>query len=83
MNEDEEERFEGVVGAIAEFIGTCVDWERVRALQNAGLNDEQKEDAVKDAVRVLVGAAIRTRESEKAREEVDEHRAGLAMWRIR
>ena len=98
--EPKAKKFEGIVSAIMEFLGMCIDWERVKvaptegseeeaaekpgdaAAATAELDDEGKKRAVKDAIRLLVGAAVRTKESDKVREEVDEDRAGLAMWRI-
>jgi hypothetical protein len=39
-------------------------------------------EAVKDAVHLLVAAAIRSKSSKEARKEIDADRSGIAMWRI-
>lgn len=93
-------KFEGIVSAIMEFLGMCIDWERVTVAQGEDpeadaavkpeaavastekLDEEGKKKAVNDAIRLLVGAAIRTKESKMVKDEVDKDRAGLAMWRI-
>jgi hypothetical protein len=81
LDEDEvktAQRFEGIARVISEFVGMCVEWPRVKV----GESEEEKKKAINDAIRILVGAAIRTKDSDKVRKEVDEHRAGIAMWRI-
>lgn len=113
-------KFEGVVEAIQEYLGLCVDWDRMLVPQEeqeegsgetdaatqadatvgdvdvgslsiddgvsksdlaAGLG--RKQEALKDAVSLLVASAIRSKDSEAVKEMVDEERAGIAMWRIR
>lgn len=39
-------------------------------------------EAVKDAMHLLVAAAIRSKSSKEARKEIDADRSGIAMWRI-
>lgn len=39
-------------------------------------------EALKDAITLLVAAAIRSKESKDARKELDADRSGIAMWRI-
>ncbi|TFK28582.1 hypothetical protein FA15DRAFT_665299 [Coprinopsis marcescibilis] len=41
-----------------------------------------KKQAVKDAVTLLVAGAVRSKKSEEVRDELDEDRSGIAMWRI-
>ena len=69
-------KFEGIVSVLFEFLDLCVDWERVI------LPEEDKRDKVRDAIELIVAAAVRSRESKEVRKEVDEERAGIAMWRI-
>jgi len=67
-------KFGMVVAGIFEFLDMfVVDWGRV-----VGGGRE----AVEDAVKVLVAAAVKTKESGEVRKEVDEGRCGIAMWRI-
>ena len=73
--EGDGEKFGKVVAGIFEFLDMfVVDWGRV-------VGDEGRE-RVEEAVRVLVAAGVKTKESEEVRKEVDEERCGIAMWRI-
>ena len=90
-------RFEGIVSVLYEYLDLCVDWERV-VLSTAGeqggdaaadvkdgetqVEEEKKKEAVKDAVEVLVAAAVRSGASKAVKDEIDKERAGIAMWRI-
>jgi hypothetical protein len=74
----DEERSEGVVKVLCEYLDLCVDWGRVVV----GEDDGTKRDAVRDAVRVLVGSAGKTKDSKEVKKEGDEDRCGIAMWRI-
>ncbi|KAI1798063.1 hypothetical protein LXA43DRAFT_968515 [Ganoderma leucocontextum] len=90
-------KFEGIVGVLYEYLDLCVDWERVVLLtkdeQGAdGVGDvkdgdaeadvEKKKEAMKDAVEVLVAAAVQSGTSKTVKDEIDKDRAGIAMWRI-
>lgn len=44
---------------------------------------DQKHEALRGAVTLLVASAIRSKDSKAARKEIDVDRAGIAMWRIR
>jgi hypothetical protein len=44
---------------------------------------EPKHEALRDAVTLLVASAIRSKNSEAVKKDVDGERAGIAMWRIR
>ena len=93
----EDGRFEGIVSVLYEYLDLCVDWERV-VLSTAGeqgreaaadvkdgetqVDEEKKKEAVKDAVEVLVAAAVRSGASKAVKDEIDKERAGIAMWRI-
>jgi len=87
-------KFEGVISVVFEYLDLCVDWERVKTPSNDNqprdiLLSESGEDdltnsklAVKDAVTLLVAAAIRSRDNKEAKKELDAERSGIAMWRI-
>lgn len=101
-------RFEEAVDILFEFLGLCIDWDRVVveagadtdadgrpnkqdgpeevdqgkvATADAGGGARAKE-ALKDAIALLVAAAIRSKESKDARRELDADRSGITMWRI-
>ncbi|KAF5362654.1 hypothetical protein D9758_009571 [Tetrapyrgos nigripes] len=85
-------KFEGIVKVLYEFFDLCIDWSRV-VLDGDGSESEQKDvhiadtedgkkEIVKDALTLLVAAAIRSRDSKEVKKEIDEDRAGIAMWRI-
>ena len=82
-------KFEGVISVVFEYLDLCVDWERVKSRPGDILLSESDEDdltnsklAVKNAVTLLVAAAIRSRDSKEAKQELDAERSGIAMWRI-
>ncbi|KAG2003405.1 hypothetical protein CC2G_004007 [Coprinopsis cinerea AmutBmut pab1-1] len=43
---------------------------------------EEAKEALKDAITLLVAGAVRTKDSAEVKEEIDEDRSGIAMWRI-
>jgi hypothetical protein len=74
-------KFEGVVDIVFEYLDLCVDWERTEG--SFGMEGEDaKKRVVKDAITLLVAAAIRSKESDEARKELEADRGGIAMWRI-
>ncbi|KAF8804729.1 hypothetical protein BYT27DRAFT_7259203 [Phlegmacium glaucopus] len=87
-------KFEGIVDVIFEYVDLCVDWERVKVTSpdmaapqhSDSLNDtnslEAARTALKNAITLLVAAAIRTKTSKLAKKELDPDRSGIAMWRI-
>jgi len=89
-------KFEGVISVVFEFLDLCVDWERVQTPPGTSNNQpgdvkfsESGEDSllnskqvVRDAVTLLVAAAIRSKDSKEAKKELDAERSGIAMWRI-
>ncbi|OJT02818.1 hypothetical protein TRAPUB_6674 [Trametes pubescens] len=87
-------KFEGIVTVLYEFLDLCTDWDRVvLSMEQAGEEEdvqdgtaaadlEEKREALKGAIKVLVAAAIRSGESKEAKKEVDKERSGIAMWRI-
>ncbi|KAG6837475.1 hypothetical protein H0H93_009018 [Arthromyces matolae] len=78
-------KFEGVVAVLCEYLELCVDWERV-VLPESSLQDKEgikaKKQAVRDAMTLLVAAAVRTSSSEEVKKEIDEERCGIVIWRI-
>lgn len=79
-------KFEGIVNVISEFLDLCVDWGRIE-IQGDRDHDlmtgaEQDKDKVRNALRLLVAAATRSKDSKEVKKEVDADRAGIAMWRI-
>lgn len=48
----------------------------------ATLDAAESRELLKDAITVLVAAAIRSKTSKEARNELDADRSGIAMWRI-
>jgi hypothetical protein len=90
-------RFEGIVDVIFEYLDHCVDWERFvvpgaaspgdvgdvsKKKQESGTRDLGGESALKDAVTLLVAAAIRSKTSKEVKKKLDADRSGIAMWRI-
>jgi hypothetical protein len=81
-DEEAERSFAGVVSVLFEYLDLCVDWGRVVVPEGEGASEEEKKGKVKEAVMLLVAAAIRSKDSKQVQKEVDKERAGLAMWRI-
>jgi len=90
-------KFEGIVNVIFEYLDLCVDWERFtvpsvaspgddgdvsKEKEEGGTRNTVAKDALKDAVTLLVAAAIRSKTSKEAKKELDADRSGIAMWRI-
>lgn len=84
LEEGELERsFEGTVSVLYEYLDLCIDWERVEVPEkDKNAEMEERRSAVRDAVMLLVAAAVRSKDSKQVQKEVDKERAGLAMWRI-
>jgi len=79
-------RFEGIVDVIFEYLDLCIDWERIKVPVEETSSDtddpSSARDVLKDAVALLVAAAIRSQGSKEVNKEVDADRSGIAMWRI-
>ncbi|PPQ92130.1 hypothetical protein CVT25_007961 [Psilocybe cyanescens] len=91
-------KFEGIVDVVFEYIDLCVDWERIKipvaelAEAETGKpetmavvlksDEASSRKVLKDAVILLVAAAIRSKSSKEAKKEVDAGRSGIAMWRL-
>ncbi|KAL5514452.1 hypothetical protein ACEPAG_2540 [Sanghuangporus baumii] len=86
-------RFRGTLDVLNEYISLCVDWTRVRLgsvdnsdgegdTTNVLGDEEQKKTAVRDALAVLLIAAICSKDSKEVKDKVDVERAGIVMFRI-
>ena len=88
MNDDAvTETYAGLVGVLFEYVDLCVDWVRLEVPGEADgetteNGTDKQRNAVRDAVALLVAAAIRSGESKEVKNKVDKERAGIAMWRI-
>lgn len=86
--------FGGIVSVINEYLDLCVDWDRVvlstqqggadasEAVEDIHTDITSKKRAVKDALTLLIAAAVRSGESKEVKNKVDKERSGIAMWRI-
>ncbi|KZV76605.1 hypothetical protein PENSPDRAFT_569316 [Peniophora sp. CONT] len=87
-------KFEGIVSVLLEYLELCVDYDRViepRLTSDASdekqdgdtlLDVDGKREKVKEALTLLVAAAVESGKSKKVKDEVDKERSGIAMWRI-
>lgn len=75
-------KFEGMVGVLYEFLDLCVDWERVIVEEEDSEREAKAKTVVRDALKLLVAAAIRSGQSTEVKKEIDKERSGIAMWRI-
>ncbi|CZT12810.1 uncharacterized protein RCO7_03611 [Rhynchosporium graminicola] len=71
-------KYEGVVKIMYEYLSLCVDWERVIV----GEREEGKKRAVRDAVELIVAAAVASGDSKAVLKDVDLDRAGIVIFRI-
>lgn len=91
------EQFQKAINVLYEYMDLCIDWERVRledvkdvkgeeAGKSSGINrlksEEMKKDAVRDALNLLLIAAICSGESKEVQKEVDAGRAGIVIYRV-
>lgn len=79
------EHFEGMVKVLCEYLDMCIDWDRLRPVKeeaDQNLDDNGKRTVVKNAMQLLVAAAVRSKESKPVQKEVDEDRCGIVMFRI-
>lgn len=79
-------RYEGIVDVLFEYLDLCIDWGRVvlqGAKEESGPREgEDGKTELKNGLKLLVAAAIRSQESKEAKKEIDKERSGIAMWRI-
>jgi hypothetical protein len=82
QNEEGANTFAGVLAALAEYVGMCVDWSRVELPSASAADEAGKRAEVNKALAILLAAAVRSGESKQVKNEVDPERAGIAFWRI-
>ncbi|EPQ53447.1 hypothetical protein GLOTRDRAFT_100608 [Gloeophyllum trabeum ATCC 11539] len=84
MPEQARSGFHGIVTVLFEYLDLCVDWERLVLPEGEKKGDgmDEKKTTLKDAVALLVAAAVRSGESKEVKKEVDKERSGIAIWRI-
>jgi hypothetical protein len=74
--------FAGVLASLSEYVSMCVDWERVEVPGAPNVDEGAKRKAMREALALVLAAAVRSGESKKVRKETDADRAGVAVWRI-
>lgn len=72
------DKYDGVVRILFEYLSLCVDWERV----TVGEGNEERQKAVRDAVELVVAAAVQSADSKAVSKDVDLDRAGIVVFRI-
>jgi hypothetical protein len=75
-------KFMGIVNVLFEYLDLCVDWERFIVGCEGPTAGSDGRGALKAAITLFVGAAVRSGQSKEVRREVDKERSGIAMWRI-
>lgn len=87
-------KFDGVVQVLFEYVALCADWERFKfpdSLEENDVGEEEKgmmsqeelaQRLTKNALMLLVAAAIRSKDSKEVKKYVDADRAGIAMLRL-
>lgn len=91
------DKLKGVVQVLLEYLDLCIDWNRVTlesgedvskeetggAVGRSVLNTlEDKRDAVRNALTLLLLAAVCSKDSKQVKKEVDLERAGIVIFRI-
>lgn len=91
VGEVEGPKFEGVVNVLYEYVSLCADWDRYvfpDSLEdsNAGAPAKSKQEVAKEltknAITLLVAAAIRSKKSKEAMKHIDDDRAGIVFLRL-
>lgn len=90
-------RFRGALEVLNEYMSLCVEWDRVRLEHGKDVEGEEaggspgdsvlaseleRKDAVRDALAILLIAAICSKDSKQVKKEVDADRAGIVIFRI-
>jgi hypothetical protein len=71
-------KYDGIVRILFEYVSLCVDWERV----TVGEGNEERKNAVRDALELVVAAASQSADSKAVKKGVDLERAGIVIYRI-
>lgn len=91
IGEVEGPKFEGVVNVLYEYASLCVDWERYIFPDSLERGEgttpgkskrEVAEELTKNAITLLVAAAIRSKTSKEATKHIDDDRAGIVFLRL-
>jgi len=79
-------KFNGIVNVLFEYVSFCIDWDRVilppEYAKEEGNDQKSKEDAVKEAIGLVVAGAVQSYESTEVKKKVDSDRAGIVMLRM-
>jgi hypothetical protein len=84
---DVSSKFDGIVKVLGEYLELCIDWSRFLVpKERSGMVPAPSQDegkiALREALQLLLAAAIRSKDNKEVQKEVDADRAGIAMWRI-
>ncbi|KAF8321537.1 hypothetical protein DL93DRAFT_2130017 [Clavulina sp. PMI_390] len=78
----EGKKFDGIVDVLMEYVSCCADWDRFDD-DTKELGQEAKAQArTKEALTLLVAAAIRSKDSKEVKKHIDSERAGIVMLRL-
>lgn len=87
-------KFDGVVDCLFEYVGFCADWDRfefpeeLEVEEATGETKEKKskqetaERLTRNAIALLVAAAVRSKDSKEAKKHINADRAGIVMLRL-
>jgi len=78
--------FERVLDRLNEYVGLCVDWERIVFPKGTKGERESNESAglrvVKDGLRLILAGGVRSKDSAEVKKRIDGERAGIVFFRI-
>ena len=78
--------FEKVLDRLNEYVGLCVDWDRIVFPEGTKGEGESNESAglriVKDGLRLILAGAVRSKDSAEVKKKIDGERAGIVFFRI-
>ena len=78
--------FNEILARLSEYVGLCVDWERVVFPEGTMGQGESNESAglrvVKAGLRLILAGAVRSTESAKVMKKIELERAGIVFFRI-
>ena len=91
MGEVEGPEFEGVVNVLHEYVSLCADWDRYVFPDSSGESSDKRsgknkqetaEKLTKNAITLLIAAAIRSKESKEVSKHINDDRAGIVFLRL-
>ena len=78
--------FEKVLDRLNEYVGLCVDWDRIVFPEDTKGEGESNESAglriVKDGLRLILAGGVRSKDSAEVKKKIDGERAGIVFFRI-